>query len=47
MQSYKPSTIYLYDGVDSDSGLRPRLPDVRNFGEFVINQTELYEILNE
>lgn len=37
VKSVNPSCIYLYDGVDSDSGLRPRLPDVRNFGEFLVN----------
>lgn len=47
VQSVNPSCIYLYDGVDSDSGLRPRLPDLRNFGNFLLNQTELYAILNE
>jgi len=37
VSDYKPSKVFIYDGVDSDSGLRPRLPDLRNFGEFAID----------
>lgn len=37
VNNVKPSTVFLYDGVDSDSGLRPRLPDLRNFGSFVVD----------
>ena len=39
--------IYLYNGVDSDSGLKPDLPKFEFLQKHKSNDTQLYEILNE
>jgi len=39
--------IYLYDGVNSDSGLRPDLPDLPFLPNYKLNNEDLYETLNE
>lgn len=45
--NYNQSTIYLYDGINSDSKLRPKLPTFTFLNKYPINKEDLYEILDE
>lgn len=38
--------VFIYDGIDSDSGLSPKLPDISFFQPQQINKQDLYTILN-
>lgn len=50
VQTINPSEILIYDGENSDSGLRPRAIEFEKYSflkKFTINSTILYPILNE
>ena len=38
--------IYLYDGVNVDSGLSPRLPKFKILETLPVNKTDLYNVIN-
>jgi hypothetical protein len=40
-----PKTIFLYDGQDSYSGLKPRVPILHFFDQFKLDRESLYHIL--
>lgn len=47
LTNYGPSCIYLNDGVNSDSGLRPRPLDLEFISKFNTNKTDLFDVLTE
>jgi len=42
-----PSTVFLYNGVDSDSGLKPDIPKFDYLSKYNVDDTSIYTILNE
>lgn len=42
IKEINPETIYIYHGVDSDSGLEPKIPDFPIMKEYQINKVDLY-----
>ncbi|EGR27625.1 metallopeptidase family m24, putative [Ichthyophthirius multifiliis] len=47
LEEKKPSEIHLYDGENSDSGLRPSLPTFDFLEKYKIVKHQLYHTLNE
>lgn len=46
LQSQKPSSIYLFSGVDSDSGLKPDEPSQNLLEGFKINREVLWPLIS-
>jgi Xaa-Pro aminopeptidase len=42
----KFNQVFIYDGIDSDSGLSPKIPEVSFFQPQQIDKRDLYTILN-
>lgn len=50
LQSYQPTTIYLNDGLNSDSGRRPAeltKPVSKAISDYDQNRTDLFEVMSE
>jgi len=47
LKKHNPGTIFFFDGVDSDSGLSPDLPDFPFLSQYKIDKEVLYPILCE
>lgn len=47
LKAKQPTAIYLYDGVNTDSKLRPRLPTFPFLTNYTLNKEDLYNALDE
>jgi Xaa-Pro aminopeptidase len=47
IKDFSPSKVYLNVGVNSDSGLKPQLPDDKYFKDFETDKETLYDIMCE
>lgn len=47
MKKINPSTVYLYNGINSDSGSRPDLPNFPILSNYNLNNVDLYKVINE
>jgi Xaa-Pro dipeptidase len=47
LKKLSPSTIHVFDGVDSDSGLKPSLPDFPFLSNYRVDKESLYPVLCE
>lgn len=46
-KSYKPQTVFLFNGVNSDSGVRPEQPNFPFLQNYNLNNTDIYKVINE
>lgn len=47
LKDKNPSVIYLNDGVNSDSGLRPEKIDLAFLQNYNLNHEDLFEVITE
>lgn len=47
IKEYQPDCIYLNDGENTDSGLRPRQLDLECLTNYKTNKTDLFNVLTD